>query len=513
MKSKLHIKQQIERIIDEGSGRDRDVIVQFESPARAQQTATGNALGSSLSSRNMATGPSELLPPDARTFQEVQRMKKPSTRKGYTHSTAFAVARDKNQSPAFSNSLLTILTDGLSHHVAESVVKSVVDAGYERASASDRVPEPVELPTASSLSIVLPKDDLSRLTQSETEIVNIYSNRQLPAPRIAKPLSSGSKDDPAFAWGLRRCGALSGWGAFGARGEGAKVAVLDTGVDASHPDLQGAVAEWREFDRRGKMVPGSDPRDSGEHGTHVAGTIAGGDVSGCHIGVAPKADLYVGLVLDGEHGGTDAQVLAGMDWAIRRGVDVINMSLGGLLLGPVVTDVYQAQLINALNAGVLVVAAIGNDGAQMTGSPGNDIFALAVGATDKTDSVAGFSGGRTQVLEQSRYIDGKHLPIVYSKPDITAPGVDVYSSAPDGSWRTYSGTSMATPHVSGAAACLIGASEVIRNLQGRDRVSVLRDLLLGSAEHFGESGPDHRYGVGRLDLLSALDHAKRLGYI
>ena len=148
-----------------------------------------------------------------------------------------------------------------------------------------------------------------------------------------KTLPARVLENKASAWGIP-VGGLAARGAYGASGKGVKVGVLDTGVDASHPDLQGKVADWAEFDSNGEEVPNSQPHDTARHGTHVAGTIAGGRSSGRWIGMAPDAKLAVAIALDGVQGGTDAQVLAGIDWAVDRGVDVLNMSLGGLTLGP-----------------------------------------------------------------------------------------------------------------------------------------------------------------------------------
>jgi len=110
----------------------------------------------------------------------------------------------------------------------------------------------------------------------------------------------------------------------------------------------------------------------------------------------------------------------------------LSLSLGGLRMSPDVLDTYTRTILNANRLGIPVVVAAGNDGSQTTGSPGNDVFAFTVGATDIADRPAGFSGGRTQVITTSRYIDPKYLPLVYSKPEVTAPGVDVYSAVPGG---------------------------------------------------------------------------------
>jgi hypothetical protein len=134
------------------------------------------------------------------------------------------------------------------------------------------------------------------------------------------------------------------------------------------------------------------------------------------------------------------------------------------------------------------------------------------------DRSAGFSGGRTQVVTQSRYIDPQYLPLVYSKPEVTAPGVDIYSSVPKGKWDTFSGTSMATPHVTGAMALLLSkptdlpATATIAELAGRQKVNLLQQLLMSTVKELGEAGQDHRFGYGRIDVLRAFAYAVRLGY-
>jgi subtilisin family serine protease len=271
------------------------------------------------------------------------------------------------------------------------------------------------------------------------------------------------------------------------------------------------VTNWAEFNAAGKRVTGSVPHDSDRHGTHVCGTIAGGNASGKWIGVAPDARLAVGLVLDGEQGGSDAQVLAGIDWVLDRGVDLISMSLGGLVIGPETPGTYTRAILECFLQGVPVVAAMGNDGAGTGGSPGSDLFALSVGATDPADDVAGFSGGRTQVVTESDVIRPELLPLPYPKPDLSAPGVAVQSSVPGAAWAVFSGTSMATPHTSGAVALLLAATGGLASVAPRDRVGMLIDLMVGGVLELGESGQDHRFGFGRIDVLRSIGLAKAQG--
>jgi len=238
----------------------------------------------------------------------------------------------------------------------------------------------------------------------------------------------------------------------------------------------------------------------------------GGSQSGRCIGLAPEAQIAAGLVLDGRRGGTDAQVLAGIDWAVNMRVDVLSLSLGGLVMDPETPPTYMEAILSCIEAGIPVVAAIGNEGEQTTGSPGNNLFALSVGATDARDRVAGFSGGRTQIIFESEHIDPAYLPMPYSKPELTAPGVAIYSAVPGGGYKAFSGTSMATPHVAGAIALLLGATTLRDKETGMERTFAIQDLITGSVLDLGESGQDHRYGFGRLDILRAIGFARQRGY-
>ena len=156
------------------------------------------------------------------------------------------------------------------------------------------------------------------------------------------------------------------------------------------------------------------------HGTHCAGTLVGGNASGAWIGVAPDAELAAALVLNGENGGTDAQILAGIQWAVEQQVEIISMSLGGLVLDPETPPTYTEAIVTALMAGIPVVTAIGNEGSQTTGSPGNDLFAFAVGATDHATGWPALRRAHTHHSEVD-FIQPDLLPLPYSKPDVSAP--------------------------------------------------------------------------------------------
>jgi subtilisin family serine protease len=249
--------------------------------------------------------------------------------------------------------------------------------------------------------------------------------------------------------------------AAGYTGKGVKIAVLDTGWDHDHPDLQGTVTAERN------LITGSDnANDDNGHGTHVAGIIAGSGAAsnGRYEGVAPGASLLVGKVLDAGGSGFSSDIIAGMEWAVAQGADIVNMSLGSSL--PSTGEDPLSQAVNTLSAQSksLFVVAAGNagPGATTIRAPGAADAALTVGAVDSTGSIASFS---------SR---GPRLGDGAIKPDITAPGVAVISARAKGTpigdidpegpqgpiddnYTALSGTSMATPATAGAVALLAQA--------------------------------------------------------
>ncbi|WP_406273940.1 S8 family serine peptidase [Actinacidiphila glaucinigra] len=235
----------------------------------------------------------------------------------------------------------------------------------------------------------------------------------------------------------------------GDTGAGVKVAVLDTGVDPDHPDLRDRIVDTRSF------VPDQDVPDRSGHGTHVASTVAGTGAAsdGREKGVAPGADLVVGKVLGNRGEGQESWVIGGMEWAARtEHAKVVNMSLGSS--EPSDGTDLMSQSLNALSAetGTLFVVSAGNSGRGATpytiGSPAVADAALTVGAVGASDDLANFSSVGPRVGDEGL------------KPDLTAPGVDVlaarsqYAGQGEGPYTTMSGTSMAAPHVTGAAVLL-----------------------------------------------------------
>ena len=369
------LARQVERILDEGSGNHRSVIVRMRLPEKDEETILG-VVASAIQRRALLLTARDVLP------THLDRMAGPN--RGTPSDRAREALRDEG---------------GLAAQVAATAIRQVSKRVLRSRGLKSLKPLYSSLLklkqgahgarsfwTSKCVVLQTTKDDLARLNRlvDEPLIGDIYPNRMLHVPRLVelKTLPARVLENKASAWGIHAVGGLAARGAYGASGKGVKVGVLDTGVDASHPDLQGKVADWAEFDSNGEEVPNSQPHDTAQHGTHVAGTIAGGRVSGRWIGMAPDAKLAVAIALDGAKGGTDAQVLAAIDWAVDRGVDVLNMSLGGLTLGPEVPSTYTEAILTSLRAGIPVVTAIGNDGQQITGSPGNDLLSFSVGATD-----------------------------------------------------------------------------------------------------------------------------------
>jgi subtilisin family serine protease len=252
-------------------------------------------------------------------------------------------------------------------------------------------------------------------------------------------------------WGLSACKVPSS----NFDGNGIKVAVLDTGFDLGHPEFAGRSFATNTF-------VGDPVQDLHGHGTHTTGTACGPQSPSGPIqryGIGYRTQIFVGKVLSNSGSGTQAQVLAGMNWAIVNKCAVISMSLGAQI--PVQPS-YTAAGTAALNAGCLIIAASGNASSrpgnvQPAGAPANSPSIMSVGALDSSLRVAVFSNG--------------------GKIDIAGPGVNVFSS-----WgrptlhNTISGTSMATPHVAGCAALWAQTSATLRG-------TALRAKLTSTAKH------------------------------
>ena len=254
---------------------------------------------------------------------------------------------------------------------------------------------------------------------------------------MASAIAAQRKEE---TWGINRVHAPAAWPL--TEGKGVKVAVIDTGIDAGHPELSGKVDGG--YSAITKTENPADYQDDNGHGSHVAGTIAAKKDGKGVVGVAPKARLYAVKVLDADGSGNLSDVIDGIVWAAKNKMDVANMSLGA----PVDSEAMKRAVRFARGSGVVIVAAAGNSGGSV-GFPGAYQDNIAVAASDSNDKLAGFSSRGPEV-------------------DFIAPGVDVLSAKMGGGFASYSGTSMAAPHVAGLAALAVSQGYV--GLNGPDGV-------------------------------------------
>ncbi|MFE4419082.1 S8 family serine peptidase [Streptomyces sp. NPDC056817] len=284
----------------------------------------------------------------------------------------------------------------------------------------------------------------------------------------------------------KQIGADLAWAA-GYTGKGTKVAVLDTGADAEHPDLKGRIAASENF------TDSSSTDDRQGHGTHTISTVGGSGAAsdGKKKGVAPDAELLNGKVLNDGGYGAESWIIAGMQWAVDQKADVVSMSLGS----PEPTDCTDPMSVAAeklaQSKDTLFVVAAGNSGPTLNtvSSPGCAPSVLTVGAVDRDDSTAWFSSLGPVV--------GAHT----LKPEIAAPGVGISAAAAGGrgiyAYQSMSGTSMATPHVAGAAA-------LVKQRHPDWTAQQVKTALVSSAKS-DIPGDVRATGAGRLDVKAAID--------
>lgn len=319
------------------------------------------------------------------------------------------------------------------------------------------------------------------LTNSEVEELATYPEVELIEPNssvttlsIGKPDKNNStskkvkKNDDTIPWGIHAIGADL---VKNDKGKSIKVAVLDTGISV-HPDLQ--VTGGISFvDNSIEFV------DDNGHGTHVAGTIAAMDNKLGVVGVAPKVDLYSVKVLDSNGAGTYGQVIQGIEWAIENRMDIVSMSFGGTEQNQSLHD----AIIEAANHGILLVGAAGNlgYGTETEMYPARFSEVLSVGAVNKNFRRASYSSTGGEI-------------------DLVAPGTDILSTMYDMDYGTLSGTSMAAPHITGAAAALWSKNKKLTADQ-------IKAKLYESATPINNT---NEYGHGLVNLAKALgviDHA------
>ncbi|MFE5817949.1 S8 family serine peptidase [Streptomyces sp. NPDC056479] len=362
-----------------------------------------------------------------------------------------------------------------------------VIVGYQGAAAGAKA----DVRDAGRLRLTLKSlnaDAVQTTHQDAAELWDALTNGDKTASGIAHVWLDGVRK-ASLDKSVAQIGAPKAWAA-GYDGKGVKIAVLDTGVDATHPDLKDQVVAAKNFS------PAADATDKVGHGTHVASIAAGTGAKsgGKYKGVAPGADLLNGKVLDDEGFGDDSSIVAGMEWAAEQGADVINLSLGG----PDTPEIDPMEAaVNKLSAekGVLFAIAAGNSGPETVGSPGSAEAALTVGAVDDKDALAPWSSTGPRVGDGG------------IKPDVTAPGVAITAASAKGSlieqevgenppgYLTIDGTSMATPHVAGAAA-------ILKQQHPDWKYTELKGALTGSTK--GGKYTPFQQGSGRIQVDKAI---------
>lgn len=371
------------------------------------------------------------------------------------------------------------------------VAPSVSEAADEAVStgATDKV----DLPSANAVAVKTNKKHAKKFWEAVDGEDATVTKQGLPE------LTDGIKkiwlDKPVHALldkSVPQIGAPTAWSA-GYDGKGVKVAVLDTGIDPTHPDVKDIIKDTKSF------IDGQDFVDHNGHGTHVASTIAGtGSASGGRLkGVAPSAELIIGKVLSNAGSGSTSGVIAGMEWAVQEGADIVSMSLGSSEPSDGTDPMSEAVNTLSETSDTLFVIAAGNSGSKgksTIGSPGAADKALTVGAVSKTDVLASFS---------SR---GPLINNFNVKPEITAPGVGIvaaraagtYIGIPvDANYTNLNGTSMATPHVAGAAA-------ILKQRHPEWTGEHIKQVLAGTAVA-KNAYPAYQQGGGRVDVAQALD--------
>ncbi|MFE7424063.1 S8 family serine peptidase [Streptomyces sp. NPDC057545] len=338
----------------------------------------------------------------------------------------------------------------------------------------------LSLPAVGGVALKADKDTAATFWQ------DITNTRSRSASTLKKLWLDG-RVEAALDRSTAQVHAPEAWAA-GYDGKGTKVAVLDTGADAEHPDLASQVAASKNF------TDSKTTDDRVGHGTHTASTVGGSGAAsdGRKKGVAPGTSLLVGKVLNDAGYGQDSWIIAGMQWAVDQQADVVSMSLGNPRIGDCTDPMAQATKQLAQNSHTLFVVAAGNSGpgTETVSSPGCVPDVLTVGAVDRDDTTAQFSSRGPVAVTHTL------------KPEIAAPGVDISAAGAGGrgvyAYRTMSGTSMATPHVAGAAA-------VVRQAHPDWTAQQIKAALVSSARTGGKVAGADETGGGVLDVFGAVN--------
>lgn len=330
--------------------------------------------------------------------------------------------------------------------------------------------------------------DLVATLRRSPAVKRVIADAPVRPPRLALSSTEGT---PAggYAEGLPQIGAVQVWERLGVTGAGVLVGHIDTGADASHPDLAGRLAGYRDFVEPGNAVP----RDTDGHGTHTAGTIAGGATSGTAIGVAPGARLLVARAIGS--GASISTLLQAMDWMCDPDGnpatdDAPRLASCSWHSGSGDQSAFYEALASWVALGIFPCFSAGNSGpgASTITHPKEYPGCFASAAVDFTDKVTSFSSRGP----------AKYLGATVDKPDAAAPGNDVWSARTGGGYTRKSGTSMACPHTAGVVALMLEAAPALT-------VEDIGRTLKETSKDLGAPGFDTTYGQGRVDALAAVE--------
>lgn len=345
-----------------------------------------------------------------------------------------------------------------------------------------------------AVALTADRDTILAVTENPA-VKKIVLDKPIPLPKTWE--SAAVRSSSAYEWSLENMKIPEVVEQYGLDGSGVIVGHLDTGVDDSHPDLAGKVINWKDF----TAEPSETPVDTNGHGTHTAGTIAGGSASGKQIGVAPGAKLVVGRVF--ATGSTSSEILlAGMQWIADPDGDPATDDAPSMCCNswgggdsPERREIYKQAVQTWLDAGVIPIFANGNSGpwGRTTGLPGGFLNVISVGATKKNNKIAYFSS-RGPI---------KWDDIDRIKPDVSAPGSGVKSAKPGGGYQSMSGTSMACPNVTGLVALMVQAAPSLTT-------EFASRILQETALDMGAEGKDNKYGAGVVNGLSAIENLKEI---
>jgi len=304
-------------------------------------------------------------------------------------------------------------------------------------------------------------------SDSIEHIVSIEPAAKVSIPPMRPGINYYRRADEEKLWNLENIGLYSALER--ASGSGVSIGIIDTGCDYTHPEISARFGSEKGYDFVEKT---GNPMDRSGHGTHVAGTAAGS-----YCGIARASRLYAIRVLDEDGSGSEADVMKGIEWALKSNIQIVNMSLGS----PEYSEAFKEMCYYASSQGMIICAAAGNDGEPTYNYPSSFEPVISVAAVDKRNKHAYFSNINDLV-------------------DISAPGVDIISSYMGGGYRMLSGTSMATPHVAGCIALAISAG--IENQYCEDRMK-------SRAEHlYEENVPAEAFGAGLIRIDSMVSSAE-----